>query len=138
MSIQKVNHNVIRFWNGTEGALTVVAGSTPTKTSEWVDVNGWTDKVVSFEVDSGGTIDANVLLQVSPQHYYELNNKTCTTDDYVELTIVDAHTAAILVRVDASDLDDLQRPFRSCRAIIDNDQAGEAITGFSVWIEGWS
>jgi len=138
MSIQKVNHNVIRFWNGTEGALTVVAGATPTKTSEWVDVNGWTDKVVSFEVDSGGTIDANVLLQVSPQHYYELNNKTCTTDDYVEITIVDAHTAAILVRKDASDIDDLQRPFRSCRAIIDNDQGAEAITGFSVWIEGWS
>lgn len=138
MSIQKVNHNVIRFWNGTEGALTVSGGATPTKTSEWVDVNGWTDKVVSFEVDSGGTIDANVLLQVSPQHYYELNNKTVTTDDYVEITIVDAHTAATLVRKDASDIDDLQRPFRSCRCIIDNDQAAEAITGFSVWIEGWS
>ena len=138
MSIQKVNHNVIKFWDGTGGALTISTGETPTKTSPWVDVNGWTDKVISYEVDSGGTIDANVSLQVSPQHYYELNNKTCTTDDYVELTIVNAHTAAILIRVDASDLDDLQRPFRSCRAIIDNDQAGEAITGFSVWIEGWS
>ena len=138
MSIQKVNHNVIKFWDGTDGALTISTGATPTKTSPWVDVSGLTDKVISYEVDSGGTIDANVLLQVSPQHYYELNNKTCTTDDYVELTIVDAHTAAILVRVDASDLDDLQRPFRSCRAIIDNDESTHAITDFSVWIEGWS
>ena len=137
MSIQKVNHNVIKFWDGTAGALTATAGLTPTLTSEWVDVNGWTDKVVSFEIDSGGTIDADVILHVSPQHYYELNNKTCTTDDYVAITIVEAHTAAILVRKDASDIDDLQRPFRSCRFVIDNDQA-EPITGFSVWIEGWS
>ena len=138
MSIQKVNHNVIRFWNGTEGALGAVGGAADeTKTSEWVDVNGWTDKVVSFEIDSGGTIDADVILHVSPQHYYELNNKTCTTDDYVAITIVEAHTAAILVRKDASDIDDLQRPFRSCRFVIDNDQA-EPVTGFTVTIEGWS
>ena len=140
MSIQKVNHNVIRFWNGTEGALaTAGAGveGADKKTSEWVDVNGWTDKVVSFEIDSAGTIDADVVLHVSPQHYYELNNKTCTTDDYVAIGIVEAHTAAILVRKDASDIDDLQRPFRSCRAVIENDQA-QAITDFSVWIEGWS
>jgi len=137
MSIQKVNHNVIKFWDGTAGALTATAGSAPTLTSEWVDVNGWTDKVVSFEIDSGGTIDADVILHVSPHHYYELNNKTCTTDDYVAITIVEAHTAAILVRKDASDIDDLQRPFRSCRCVIDNDQA-EPVTGFTVTIEGWS
>ena len=137
MSIQKVNHNVIKFWDGIAGALTATAGLTPTLTSEWVDVNGWTDKVVSFEVDSDGIIDTDVILHVSPQHYYELNNKTCTTDDYIAVTVSEANTVATLVRVDASDLDDLQRPMRSVRCVIDNDQA-QAVTGFTVWIEGWS
>ena len=137
MSIQKVNHNVIKFWDGTAGALTATAGEAPTLTSEWVDVNGWTDKVVSFEVDSAGTIDTDVILHVSPQGCYELNNKTCTTDDYIAVAISTANTVATLVRVDASDLDDLQRPMRSVRCVIDNDQA-QAVTGFTVYIEGWS
>ena len=137
MAKDKVNHQVIKFWDGTDGALTATAGSAPTLTSEWVDVNGWTDKVVSFEVDSAGTIDTDVILHVSPQHYYELNNKTCTTDDYIAITISEANTVATLVRKDASDVDDLQRPMRSVRCVIDNDQA-QAVTGFTVWIEGWS
>ena len=138
MSKDKVNHNVIKFWDGTDGALTVSGGATPTKTSDWVDINGWTDKVVSFEVDSGGTVDSDVILHLSPQHYYELNNKTCTTDDYVAVAVSTANTATIMVRVDAEDVDDLQRPARSCRCVIDNDQAAEAITGFTVYLEGWS
>ena len=137
MAKDKVNHQVIKFWDGTDGALTATAGAAPTLTSDWVDVNGWTDKVVSFEVDSEGTIDTDVILHASPQHYYELNNKTCTTDDYVAYAISTANTVATMVRVDASDVDDLQRPMRSVRCVIDNDQA-QAVTGFTVYLEGWS
>ena len=137
MAKDKVNHQIIKFWDGTAGALDAVGGTTPTLTSDWVDVNGWTDKVVSFEVDSAGVIDTDVILHASPQHYYELNNKTCTTDDYIAVTISEANTVATLVRKDASDVDDLQRPMRSVRCVIDNDQA-QAVTGFTVWIEGWS
>jgi hypothetical protein len=138
MAGDKVNHNVWKPFDGTAGALTVSGGATPTKTSEWYDTNGWTDKVVSFEVDSGGTIDTDVIMHVSPQHYYELNNKTCTTDDYVAVTIVEANTSGIMVIKDATDVDDLQRPHRSTRFVIDNDQAAEAVTGFTVYLEGWS
>jgi len=142
MSVHKVNHNVIRPWNGTEGALTVSGGATPTKTSEWFDCNGWTDKRVSWEIDSGGTIDANITMHISPIGAYELNALvaagTDTTDQYEAVTIVDAHTAAIMASIDAEDVDELQRPFRSVRFVIDNDQAAEAITGFTVWFEGWS
>ena len=137
MSNAKVNHPIWMPWSGTEGALAKV-GTGDTKTSEWFDTSGWTDKVVSFEIDSAGTIDANLTMHVSNQGYYELNHKTCTTDDYVAIAIVDAHTAAILVRKDASDIDDLQRPMRSTRFVIENDQATDAITGFTVTLEGWS
>lgn len=137
MSTQKVNHSSFMPFSGTGGALGAAGGGADTKTSEWFDVNGWTDKVISYEIDSAGTIDANLTMHVSNQGYYELNNKTCTTDDYVSIAIVDTHTAAILVRVDASDIDDLQRPMRSVRFVIENDQA-EPITGFTVTIEGWS
>ena len=138
MSNQKVNHNVWKPFDGTAGALTVSGGLTPTKTSEWFDTNGWVDKVVTFEVDSGGTIDTDVIVHMSPQHYYELNNKTCTTDDYQAVTISTANTVATMVRVDGDDVDDLQHPCRSMRVVIDNDQAAEAVTGFTVWVEGLS
>lgn len=140
MSIQKVNHNVVKLWPGTDGALaTAGAGveGADLLTSEWFDTNGWTDKVVSFDVDSAGVIDTDVTVHMSPQHYYELNNKTCTTDDYVAVAIVEANTVGTLVRKDASDVDDLQRPCRSMRVVIMNDQA-EVVTGFTVWVEGWS
>jgi len=136
MSIQKVNHNVWTPWTGTDGALAGV-GTGDNATSEWWDVNGWTDKRVSWEVDSAGTIDFDMEMHISPQGYYELNAKTCTTDDYEVIAIVTAHTAAILASIDSSDVDELQRPFRSCRFVISNDQA-QAVTGTSVWLEGWS
>jgi hypothetical protein len=138
MSIQKVNHNVWKPFDGTAGALTVAAGATPTKTSEWYDTNGWTDKVVSFQVTGGATIDTDVIVHMSPQHYYELNNKTCTTADYQAVAISTANTVATLVRVDAADVDDLQRPCRSMRVVIDNDEATHAVTHFTVHVEGWS
>jgi hypothetical protein len=76
-------------------------------------------------------------MHISPQGYYELRNKTVTTDDYEVIAIVVAHTAAILASVDSDDVDELQRPFRSCRFVISNDQA-QAVTGTNVWMEGWS
>lgn len=135
MSNQKVNHPVIKPF--VDQALDAVGGSAPTATSEWFDINGWTDKRVSWEVDSGGAIDVDIIMHISPQHYYELNNKTVTTDDYEAVTLVTAHTAAIMASVDAEDIDELQRPIRSARFVIDNDSAA-AVTGMTVYIEGWS
>ena len=134
MSIQKVNHNVIRPF--TDQALAAV-GVGDNATSEWLDVSGLTDKKVSWEIDSAGAIDVDIIAHVSPLGAYELNHKTASTEDYVAVTIVEAHVAAIMVSVDASDVDDLQRPFRSVRFNISNDSAA-AVTGMSLWIEGWS
>lgn len=134
MSQQKVNHNV---WHAiVDQALTAAGGAAPNVTSEWWDVNGWTDKCISFEADGANT-DYDVIIHVSPKGYYELNNSTPTTDDYVAITIVEAHGDQILTRKDSSDVDDLQRPFRSMRVYIDNDSA-TAITASNVWVEGWS
>ena len=134
MSIQKVNHNVIRPF--VDQALAAV-GTGDNSTSEWLDVNGWTDKRVSWEIDSSGAIDVDIIMQISPLGAYELNNKTVTTDDYEAIALVTAHTAALMASVDAGDQDELQRPFRSVRFNISNDSAA-AVTGMSLWIEGWS
>ena len=133
MSIQKVNHNVVKLISAQ--ALAAV-GAGDNATSEWVDINGWTDKRVSFEADGTNT-DFDIDMDISPQHYYELNNKTATTEDYEVISIVEAHGAQILASIDASDVDELQRPIRSCRVTISNDSA-TAITASNVWIEGWS
>ena len=135
MSIQKVNHNVIKPL--IDAPLTVSGGATPSTTTEWLDTNGWTDKVVTYEVDSSGSIALTLTADISPQHYYELNNKTATTDDYVVITIASAASGAIAARVDASDLDDLQRPFRSMRLKAANGDASAACT-VTAYIEGWS
>ena len=124
-------------YRGDMGNLTAVGGATPTKTSEWLDISNWENKVISWEVDSAGTIDWNLGADISSQHAYELNNKTCTTDDYVNVVIKNAHADALYTRVDTTDFDDLQRPIRAIRFIIDNDQA-EPVTGCQVFIEGWS
>ncbi len=144
MSFAKVNHNVYRPWSGTDGALaTAGAGvlDADLKRSEWLDTNGWTEKLIAWEVDSGGTIDFDVNMHVSSQGAYELNAKTAastlTTDDYVAVTIVNAHTDALYTRKDGDDIDDLSRPIRSMRIEINNDQA-EVVTGCQVWVEGWS
>ena len=132
-----VNHNVVRPWSGTAGAMTAVGGAAPTLTSEWIDCSGWTDKRVSWEQDNAGTPDLDVIMHISPQGYYELNNKTCTTDDYEAITLATAHSGVILASVDAEDNDELQRPFRAARFVVDNDSA-TAVTEFSLWFEGWS
>ena len=131
MSIQKVNHPVWRPF--VDQALDA---STGTATSEWWDVNGWTDKRISWEVDGANT-DFDIDMHISPQGYYELNDKTCTTEDYEVVNIVTAHAAQILASIDSSDVDELQRPVRSMRLVIGNDSA-TAITASNVWVEGWS
>ena len=108
MSQQKVNHNV---WQAFVDEALAAVGAGDNATSEWWDVNGWTDKRVSWEVDSGGAIDFDMEMHISPQGYYELNNKTCTTDDYEVISIVEAHTAAILASVDADDVEEFLNHF---------------------------
>jgi hypothetical protein len=94
---------------------------------------------VSWEQDNSGTADIDITLQYSPQHYYELDNKTCTTDDYEELAIASAHSGTVLASVSAEDAgyEILQRPFRSARFVVDND-SGTAVTAFTLWFEGVS
>ena len=134
MSIQKVNHNV---WKAIDAqALDATGGSAPSATSEWWDVNGWTDKRISYEVDGANT-DFDIKMHISPVGYYELNDKTATTEEYEVVDIVTAHGAQILASIDADDVDELQRPIRSMRIYIDNDSA-TAITAANVWLEGWS
>jgi len=134
MSIHRVNPNVIKVFDGE--TLTAVGGAGPNVTSEWFDVGGWTDKRVSVQVDGANT-DYDVIMHISPQHYYELNNKTATTDDYEAVTLLTANNVQTLTSVDAEDIDELQRPFRSVRFYVDNDSA-TAITELDLWIEGWS
>jgi len=136
MSIQKVNHSVWKAFDAVNIAKTVQGTA-----SEWWDVNGWTDKVITTEAtvtDGSGSIDINVDMLVSPKGWYELRNETTVdTEDYKVVSIVDGLTAGTLTRYDSSDVDDLQRPIRSMKIVVDNDDATDAAT-VNVWVEGWS
>jgi hypothetical protein len=135
MSIQKVNHNVWQPFVAT--TLTAAGGATESRTSEWWDVGGWTDKRISWQMDGANT-DFDIDIHISPKGYYELNNEaTVDTEDYEVVSVVEAHGAQILASKDAQDIDELQRPFRSVRVYIENDSA-TAVTDFDVWFEGWS
>ena len=136
MAVQKVNHSVVRLIDGV--SVAAASGSVSgTTTSEWWDTNGWTDKVVTYEVDSSGSIALTVTADISSQGYYELNNKTATTDDYSTITIASGATVAVATRVDSSDVDDLQHPIRSMRVKADNADASNASL-VTVTVEGWS
>ena len=139
MSIQKVNHNVVKPFDAKSIAKS--ASSYGNKSNDgkkaWIDVNGWTDKVFTYEVDSSGSISLTVTAHISPQGAYELNNKTVTTDDYVAVVLASAASGAIAARVDASDVDDLQRPIRSIRFLAANGDATDASV-VTAYIEGWS
>ena len=128
-----IQHPVIKVFGDTE--MAAIAVSTGTATSEWFDVSAWADKKVAWEVDSGGAIDVDIDIHTSSQGAYELNNKTATTDDYVAINVVTAHTDALYTVKDSSDIDDFQRTHRSWRVVVGNDSAA-AITGGAVWIEG--
>jgi hypothetical protein len=138
MSIQKVNHPVWKAFDAQK-ILKTVNGTE----SEWWDTNGWTDKVVTLQTTSetpagSAQIDVDVKLWVSPKGYYELRNEaTVDTEDYEEISIVAAHGSAAMTRFDSSDVDDLQRPVRSMKVIVDNDHSTLFVTA-SVWVEGWS
>ena len=137
MSSPNVNHNVVCPWVGTGGAMTAAGGAAPTITSEWIDCSGWVDKRVSWEQDNDGTSDLDITMHISPQGYYELNNKTVTTDDYEAVEIAAATDVEILESVTSEDVADLGKPFRSARFVVDNDSA-DAVTAFTLWLEGWS
>jgi len=130
-------------WTGTDGALaTVGAGveGADQLTSEWLDIANWEEKSIQWEVDSDGTVDFNINMHISPNGAYENNQKTCTTEDYINVLVVNGHSTKVLTRLEFDDLDELalyNGPIRSCRLQIDNDHA-DAVTGCQVWIEGWS
>ena len=132
MSTMKVNQPVARLVNAE-----VVAKSGGTYTSDWYDTNGWTDKVITVDLDDTGTADVTIAMQVSNQGYYELNNKTITTDDYVSVTIIANLATKTQVRYDSDDVDDLKHPIRSTRFLITNNE-GTTATTVTVDIEGWS
>ena len=144
MSSQNVNHNVWKPWSGAStgdvGDLaTAGAGveGADLKTSDWYDTSGWTDRVIGLQVGSEGTIDFDLIMHISSQGAYELNNKTCTTADYVAVSIVDALTSGLYTRYDSDDIDELKIPVRSTRFVINNDQAA-VVTGTILTLEGWS
>ena len=136
MAKDKVNHNVIKPFSAQS-----VAASSGSATSAWIDTNGWTDKKISVEADvtdGSGSLAMSYVMHVSPKHYYELTQlgSSVTTDDYEAITInASALTAATLTSYDASDLDDLQRPFRSARFVATNGDASDAAT-VNLWLEG--
>lgn len=142
MAQHKVNHNVIKPFSSQ--SVAAKSGSTAgTATSEWIDVNGWTDKrisAVAAVTDGSGSLSMSYEIQISPKHYYELNQlgSSVSTVDYEAVTVnASALTVATLTSYDAEDIDELQRPFRSCRVKASNGDASDAST-VNLWIEGWS
>lgn len=130
----KIFHNVIKPFSATS----IAKSTTDSTTCEWLDVAGWTDKKVAWNATSGGSIDININMFVSSKSAYVLNNETTVnTEDYIEVNIVETHTGAVYTYVDGDDVDDLQRPVRSCKFTIDNDDATDAVV-MELWVEGWS
>jgi len=130
MSSSRVNPPVIKALEGTALAQDADA------TGEWIDVSAWTDKRVSVQVDGANT-DYDLEMHISPKHYYELNNMAATTEDYEVVSLLEANNVQTLTSIDAEDVDELQRPFRSVRFVLGNDSA-TALTEYEVFIEGWS
>ena len=142
MANQKVNHNVWKAFDAVDITKATSASlASGVNVSEWWDVNGWTDKVITVEptvTDGSGSIDINVDIYVSPKGYYELTNEaTVDTEDYQVIQIVDNLTTGTAKRYDAQDIDDLQRPMRSMLVAVDNGDASDNCT-VNVWVEGWS
>jgi hypothetical protein len=136
MAVGKVNHNVFKPFD----EVSVAKSTTDSTTCEWLDINGWTDKKVSLlTADNSASIDVDVNMLISPKGYYELNNETTVdANDYESIELLAGHTTAdTLTTIDAEDIDELQRPARSCKFTIDNDDASTAVE-VTLWIEGWS
>jgi len=109
--------------------------------SDWIDVSGWTDKVLSVAsavTDGSGNIDLNIYIFLSPKDKYVLDNEaTVDTQDYQVITVVDNLTTGTLATYDAQDIDELQRPTRSMLVALDNGDGTDSLT-VDIWIEGWS
>jgi len=131
MSGCKIFHNVIAPVKAESIA------TTSSYTSDWIDTSGWVEKVIQLEIDDAGTVDVNVTIHISNQDCYELNNKTCTTDDYESVVIVNAHTGKVSVRYDSDDVADLGKPIRAMRVFAENDEGSTAST-VTVSIQGQS
>lgn len=107
-------------------------------TSEWWDTSGWIDSKVVIDMDSAGAADVTYVIQISPQHYYELNAAaSVTTDDYEQVTLSANNTTKTLQNISSADVADLKEPGRSVRIkATENDAA--AVTSLKVWLIGWS
>lgn len=122
-----IQHPVYKLHNAV--VLSIAGADANDKaTSVWVDVGGWSDKCITVEQDNAGSPDLDVILHMSEQDAYTLNNKTCTTEDYEAVTIVGALAGTTLTYYDSQDIDELQRTFRSARIYIENDDATTAST----------
>jgi len=107
-------------------------------TSEWWDTSGWVDSKVVIDMDSAGAADVSYVIQISPQHYYELNQETSwDTDDYEQVTLSANNTTKTLQNVSSADVADLKEPGRSVRIKATENNAA-AVTSLKVWLLGWS
>jgi len=130
----KIYHNVFKPFD----AVSIAKSTTDSTTCPWLDVSGWTEKKIAIELDSSGSVDVDVDLLVSSKGYYELENEaTVDTEDHETINIVTAHTGKVYYSFDAADVDDLQRPMRSVKMTVDNDDATDAVV-VTAWVEGWS
>lgn len=127
-----IQHPVIKPF-GDDYALGAAGGGSDTATSDWIDVSAWADKRISWEIDGANT-DVDIILHTSSQGWYELDNKTATTDDYVAISVAAAHGDELYTTKDSDDIDDLQRSHRSWRVYIENDSATPCT--ITVWVEG--
>jgi hypothetical protein len=132
--MSKVYHNVFKPFDAT----TITKSTTDSTTCSWLDLSGWTDKKISVECDSSGSVDVDIDLRVSSKHYYELDNEaTVDTEDYEIVNIVTAHTSKNYTSFDANDVPELGTPMRSGLVTIDADDASDDVV-VTLWVEGWS
>ena len=142
MSEAKVNHNVYKAFDSVDVTeSTTYSLSLGRNVSDWIDVSGWTDKVLSVAsavTDGSGSIDLNIYIFLSPKDKYVLDNEaTVDTQDYQVITVVDNLTSGTMRTYDAQDIDELQRPTRSMLVALDNGDSTDSLT-VDLWVEGWS
>ena len=130
MFTSKIFHNVVKPF-----AAETVTKST-SETSDWIDISGWVDLKVAYDMDGGAGLDYDVDMLISSHDAYELNNSiTETTEDYTTLSLASGATATVYTTVDSDDVDDLKHPIRSCAIkVTANDAAADMVA--NVWIEG--
>lgn len=133
MFTSKIFHNKIKVANAL--SIAKEADNSGDVSYKWHDVTGWVDFVVTYDLESDGTVDTNIIMHTSPHGAYELNNSiTETTNDYIAISIVDGASVETLVRVDSDDVADLKHPISAVRFLIENDDTTDA-TVANVWIQ---